>query len=134
MALYPKMRAVVAPDPYVSRRGRRAYFPHVVVTDGNGRDGKIVVNEGGNGLDALGEDGMAGFDRLALLFAAAPELLEALDDLLVFHSPTHPRHEALHEQYAESCIANEISFSSATLLDDLVRAASTAIAKATGAA
>lgn len=60
------------------------------------------------------------------------ELLRALDDLLVFHSPTHPRHEALHEEYAESCIANEISFSAATMLDDLLRAARNAVANARG--
>lgn len=68
----------------------------------------------------------------ARLFGAASELLDALERLAIFHQSTHPLHGDLHEEYAEDCIANEISYSSATLLDSLVRAANAAIAKATG--
>lgn len=65
------------------------------------------------------------------LLAAAPELLEALDDLLAFHDHTHPRHDALLEDYQESCIANEVPAKAADLLDNLQQAARAAITKAT---
>ena len=75
-----------------------------------------------------------GDEQHAYRMAAANELYEALDRLVIFHQPSHPLHDALHEDYAEECIANEISFSSATLLDSLVRAARAALAKSGEAA
>lgn len=68
----------------------------------------------------------------AQLFAAAPDLLAALDDLLAFHDHTHPRHRALFEDYQEDCIAIEVAAKSSDLLDDLQRDARDAIAKARG--
>ncbi|WP_160119907.1 hypothetical protein [Rhodovarius lipocyclicus] len=78
------------------------------------------------------EESRALWPQRRRLIAAAPALLEALDDLLAFHDHTHPRHSALLEDYHEACVAAEFPAKSSDLLDDLMRAASTAIASARG--
>ena len=77
-------------------------------------------------------DSAVDHERMAYIFAAAPELLEALDDLLAFHDYTHPRHAALLEEYQEFCTAIEMPAKGTDLLDDLQRTARAAITKAKG--
>lgn len=86
---WPRMTAIVgnAPKLIAQHSGLRAYYPHIVMheSDENTWEGKLTINEGGNQCRQSDEDGLAPFDRLALLFAAAPDLL------------------ALVERYASEC-------------------------------
>lgn len=65
----------------------------------------------------------------ATLRAENELMREALDNLLAFHDHTHPRHDALFEDYQEDCIANERHALSADLLDDLQTAARNTLAQ-----
>ena len=85
--LYPKLTAITGGDPRLIAKhsGERAYFPSVVGPGGYEELDRMAINLGGcNGCQQPGDDGLEPFDRLALLFAAAPELLAACDAALSY--------------------------------------------------
>lgn len=78
---FPRMTAVVGDCKDNSYEGQRTYFPKIIVhkTQRHNYEQKITINVGGNHFKArYCEDYLDAFDRMALLFAAAPQLAEAL--------------------------------------------------------
>lgn len=59
--------------------------------------------------------------------AVKDPVADALRNFVIFHSPTHPEHDKMHEEFAEDCIANECPMTVADMLDDLVSAAKRAL-------
>lgn len=75
---WPRMTAIVGDHPKLMNDGRRVYFPHVVIhaNDEHDFDDKLTVNVCGNHVRDQVSGRLDGFDRFALLIAAAPKLLE----------------------------------------------------------